>query len=223
MVAVAIGGAALLGGAVSAYGASEAASAQEKAAARAAKTQRTQYAETRADLAPYRDAGGNALTQLSNLYGQNGADAQEAAFGEFRNDPGYEWARGRAVDSAIASRAAGGMGHSGGTLSGIADRVYNLSQQNYENYLSRLQAMASSGQNAAAQTGNFGANAAGNIANAQMASGNATAGGYINMANSFNNTLSNLAGTYGAYKGGAFGGGAQPNPYLNMNARSIFG
>lgn len=209
-------GGALAGAGASAYASNKAASAQKSAANRAAATQRDQYAQTRGDLAPYRQAGSTALGQLSDLYGLNGADARTSAMSNFYEDPGAAYARSRTIDAVQSSNAAKGLGLSGATIAGLGDRLLNQTLGNYNTYLGRLQDLTNVGQNAAAQTGNFGANAASNIANAQLSAGNATAGGYINGANSFNNLLGNLAGAYGAQRGGAFGGGDYTkNPWAN--------
>ena len=210
MVAVAIGGAAILGAGASIYSGNKAADAAEKAAAQSAALQKAQYEQTRADLGQYRDVGGNALSQLSKLYGFDGPDAQQAGFDQFRADPGYQYALNQGTQQVETSRAASGGLFSGGTLKAIQDRGMNLADQGYSNYLSRLRATAESGQNAAAQTGTFGANAAAGQGNALMAAGEAQAGAALNTGNTINNTLSQLAGTYGAYKGGAFGSTAAP-------------
>src|SRR3546814_12197660 len=78
MVAVAIGGAALVGGAATAYAGSKSAKAQKNAANQQAQQaadqiaeERRQYDTTRADYAPYRETGYKALDTLSSLYGVN--------------------------------------------------------------------------------------------------------------------------------------------------------
>ena len=69
MVAVAIGGAAVLGAGASIIGGNKAAKAQQKGADQASATERYMYDTTRADYAPWRAAGATALTALMNLYG----------------------------------------------------------------------------------------------------------------------------------------------------------
>lgn len=207
MVAVALIGGAVIGGAASAYAGNKAASAQKSAANSAAQTSSQQYQQTRGDLAPYRNFGSSSQNELSALYGFNGPEAQQAAMGRFRTDPGYQFQRDEAINAVQGSAAARGSLFSGGTLRAISDRTQNLFATQYGDYLNRLQAGQGVGQNSAAQTGTFGAQSANNIANAQLAAGNATAGAYQNMGNSISNGLNQAAGIYGAYKGGAFGGG----------------
>lgn len=201
-----LGGAALLGAGASAYGANKAASAQKKAAMQAGALQKQQYEQTRADLAPYRTTGGNALSAYASLHGLNGQDAYNSALSNYTESPFLSTLINRARDSVESSRAARGGLFSGGTAQAIGDRTGELYLGDFNNYLSRLGGMADNGQNAAAQTGQFGANAAAGQANSLMAAGNARANGAINTANSFNNLLGQLGGAYGASQGGAFGG-----------------
>lgn len=67
-VAVAIGGSALLGAGASIYGADQAA----KGANAASATQLAMYRQNRADLAPYRDVGGQALNAYAQAMGLQG-------------------------------------------------------------------------------------------------------------------------------------------------------
>lgn len=69
MVAVAIGGAAVLGAGASIVSGNKAAKAQEKGADQAAATQKYMYDTTRNDYAPWREAGNTALNALMSLYG----------------------------------------------------------------------------------------------------------------------------------------------------------
>ena len=214
--------AAAVGAGASIYSANKATDAQKKAAALAAKTQGDQYAQTRGDLAPYRQAGSTALSNYSNLLGMNGQDAAKTSLANYTQSPFLSQLvqnTGNAVDASHAAR--GGL-YSGATAQAIGDRTGQLYLGDFNNYLTRLGGLADSGQNAAAQTGQFGAQAAAGQANAYQNAGNAKANGYINTANTVNNTLGQLAGAYGAYKGGAFGSstpppssvGQLPNPYL---------
>lgn len=210
--AAAIIGGSLIGGAASAFGASKAASAQKKAAQQAGDIQKQQFEQTRSDLAPYRDVGSNALSRYQNLLGMNGQDAYQSSLNDYQQSPFLAQLvkdTQRGVDASSAAR--GGL-YSGATAQAIGDRTANLYLGDFNNYLSRVGGLVDTGQNAAAQTGQFGANAAAGRSQAAMQAGNAQAGGYINMANGVNNALSQGASLYGAYKGGAFGSPYQPAP-----------
>jgi len=203
----AILGAAAIAGGATVYAGSQAASAQEKAAKTAGNIQKDQYAQTRSDLSQYRDVGTNALSRYQNLLGMNGQDAYQSSLNDYQQSPFLSQLvkdTQRGVDASSAAR--GGL-FSGATAQAIGDRTGQLYLGDFNNYLSRVGGLVDTGQNAASQTGNFGANAAAGQANTAMMAGNAKAGGYINTANGVNNALSQGASLYGAYKGGAFGSG----------------
>lgn len=78
-VATAIIGSAVVGAAASAYASNKASKAQRDAADRASNTELAMYDQNREDMAPWREAGGSALSQLSMLLGiQPGATAGSA-------------------------------------------------------------------------------------------------------------------------------------------------
>lgn len=206
MVAVAILGGAAIGAVGSVAGAGMGASAQSKAAQNAAAIQKQQYDQTREDLSPYRTAGASANTQYSDLMGVNGASARNAAFSNYQTDPSYAWQQQQAVNQVQASAAARGSLFSGGTLRGISDRTQNIANMDYGNYLQRLAGLSERGQNAAAQTGSFGANAASGAANAAYEGGAAQAAGYAGAANGINSAINNGLTAYGYYKGYQPGG-----------------
>ena len=81
MVAVAIGGAALLGAGASIYSGNKAADAQTKAAAAGNRTLQKQHDQTRSDLSPYREAGASALGTYRDVLGLGGQEAANKAFG----------------------------------------------------------------------------------------------------------------------------------------------
>ena len=205
-----IGGSALLGAGASIYGANKAADAQKKAANQAGQIQKQQYEQTRADLAPYRDVGSNALSQYQSLLGLNGqAKAQEALQGYTQSPYLSQLIKDTQAGVDASSAARGGL-FSGATAQAIGNKTANLYLGDYNNYLSRIGGLVDTGQNAASQTGQFGANAAAGRSNAAMQAGNAQAGGWINAANGVNNALSQGASLYGAYKGGMFNQPAPP-------------
>lgn len=209
MVAVAIGATVLSAGA-SVYGANKAASAQKKAANQSAQIQKDQYEQTRADLAPYRETGSNALSQYQSLLGLNGqAKAQEALQGYTQSPYLSQLIKDTQAGVDASSAARGGL-FSGATAQAIGNKTGQLYLGDYNNYLSRIGGLADTGLSAAGQTGQFGANAAAGRSNAAMQAGNAQAGGWINAANGVNNALSQGASLYGAYKGGMFNQPAPP-------------
>ena len=209
----------LAGAAISSSAAKSAASKQAASANAANQTIKDQYAQTRADLAPYRDSGSTALGQYQGLLGLNGKDAQSAALSKYTESPFLSQLVDRSTKAVEASRAARGGLFSGAAAQEIGDRAGQLYLGDYNNYLSRIGGLVDTGAGAATQTGQFGANAASGQANSLLAAGNAQAGGSINVANSINNGLSQAAQAYGAYKGGAFNSPGT-NYFLNGGSAS---
>ena len=72
MVAVAIGGAALIGGVASVVTGNKAANAAKEAATTASDTSLQIYNQQRSDFEPWRQTGVNALSKLAKLYGVGG-------------------------------------------------------------------------------------------------------------------------------------------------------
>jgi len=203
-IATAIVGSAIIGGIASSSAANKASKAQSRAAQQAADVQRQQYEQSREDLAPFRDTGVTALGRYGDLLGMRGPEAYQAALQGYTQSPFLTRMVNDTVGAVDASRAARGGLFSGATAQEIGDRTGQLYLGDYNNYLSRLGGLVDTGQNAAAQTGNLGANAAAGQANAYQAAGNARAQGYINMGNSVTNALNQGAQLYGAYQGGWF-------------------
>lgn len=193
-VATAISATAVIGGSlIASSGAKSAAKTAANADTYAADLQNQQYQQTREDYAPWRAAGGSAVTQQANLLGLNGADTQNNAFSQFREDPGYQYAVNQAIQGVDRSAAARGLVTSGATIKAIQDRAYNLADQGYSNYFNRLAGVAGTGQTATGSTASAGQSAAANAGNAIIQGGNAQASGYINSTNAITGGLSGLA------------------------------
>lgn len=215
-VAVAIGGSAIIGGVTSMMGAD----AQAGAAEHAADLQNQQYLQTREDYAPWRNAGGKAITTQADLMALNGEEARNNAFANFRTDPGYNFIRDESIRGIDRSAAARGLLTSGATIKAIQDRASNLADQSYGNWFNRLGVISGTGQTATGGTAQAGANAANNAGNAMMAAGNARASGYGGVASSLNQGVNNWLSYNGTPGVGAnslanlTNAGIANNPYL---------
>jgi hypothetical protein len=82
-----------------------------------------------------------------------------------------------------------------------AAQRYNqgMASQEFGNFFNRLQGLAGMGQNAAVQTGSFGANAAANQGSYDMMAGNARAQGITDQTNLALGGLGQLGGAYGQW------------------------
>jgi hypothetical protein len=183
-----IGGGLALGSALIGSSASKkAANAQEKSAKYAADMQWKMYDQTRSDLAPWREAGGQAIGQGYAML-QPGYDHTTSPGYDFRFSEGQ-----RAVESGAASK---GMLMSGGTLKDLVRFGQGVAADDYNDQFNRTMAVAAGGQQAATSTGQMGMNAATGAGNAMMQAGNARASGYMGQANAWQQGLGNLASIF---------------------------
>lgn len=192
MVAPAIigGGLSLLGGIFGGKGAKKAAKAQVAAADKGIAEQQRQYDQTRADFAPWREAGGQAIGSLSAML-QPGYD--------HTTSPGYQFRFGegqRAVESSGASK---GMLMSGGTLKDLTRFGQGIAADDFNDQFNRTASVAAGGQQVNTTLGQLGANASTNIANLYGQQGQARASGYAGQNAAFQGTLGNLAYLFGGF------------------------
>jgi hypothetical protein len=206
MVAVAIGGAALIGAGATIIGGNAASHAQQKSDQAAINEQQSEYNQTRSDYAPWRSAGSDALTALKQAYGL-APSAQP--YGGFTTSPGYQFRVDQGVQAIDRGAAARGALTSGGTVKEEQRYGDNLAGSEFNNYTSNLENIAGLGANATSGTAAAGSSAANNISNSMIASGNARASSYANMASGVNTGINNALSAYlmrGQF-GGAGGGG----------------
>jgi hypothetical protein len=220
MVAIAIGGAAVLGAGASIIGGSMASHAQQKSDAAAIAEQHRQYDTTRADYAPWRAAGSSAVSALMSAYGLSspggsaggapGAVGTEqgqplpGAYGGFFTSPGYAFRRDEGLKAIDRGAAATGRLGSGATIKAEQRYGDGLAASEYDAYTSRLAQLAGLGQSATAGTAAAGASSSDNISQALIASGNARASSYTNAASSVNSGLNNIMSAYLMQQGGYF-------------------
>jgi homoserine kinase len=211
MVAAAIVGSAVVGAGASLAGSK----AQSKAAQKAAETQERMYKQTRADLLPYNTAGQSAVNNLTTNMAKYTAPVKmdEA---QLRRTPGYQFNLQQGLKSVQNAAAARGLGNSGAALKGAAAYATGLADSTYQNQFNnqvtnttnaynRLMGVGQLGENAAAQTGDYGTRTASNIGNNLIQGGTAQAAGYVGAANSLNNGVNSML-SYNALKKGLYNG-----------------
>lgn len=196
-----IAGAALAGAGASIYAADQASDAQRDAAVNAQRADEKKFQQIRSDLAPYRDAGGSALTKYADSLGLNGDAARDQFRTDFRADPGYQYAFDEGMRAVEGSAAARGGVLNGGTLRALQRTGQGMADQQYGSYLDRFMGLANMGQNSAAQTGQFANASAGRQGQYALDAGAARAGGYLSAANGVNGAISNGLQLYGYGQG----------------------
>ncbi len=215
MVAVAIGGAAILGAGATAFAGSQAAGAQRDASNLAAKTQTDIYGQNRALLNPYVQGGLGSYGTLNNLLGVGGNSSTMQS--TLEGLPGYQFTLGQGLKSVQNSAAARGLGSSGAALKGAANYSTGLANSQYGNYVNQLQNSANTGAGAGAAIAGVGQATGANIGSAQIGAGNAQAAGYNAIGGSIANGLNSAAGGFTLQQlmqSGAFNGGGQSSGAL---------
>lgn len=194
----------LLGPAVSGVvglnAAGRAADAQLAGVDRSNATLLAMFDQNRADMAPYREVGTNALRLIADGI-QPGADFnREFASSDFTTDPGYAFRLAEGEKALNRAAGARGMYGSGATMKALGDynqniasnefdKVYNRFQNNKATRFNRLAAVAGIGQQATGSTAALGASTAGQIAGNQSSAGDVTSSGIVAGANALNNAI----------------------------------
>lgn len=200
-------GAAVVGGVVSSNAASKGAKAQGDAAAQASATELEQYYQNREDMAPWREAGQQALGQLTDGTQSGGDFNRDFTLADFTKDPGYDFRMQegqRAVDSSAAAR--------GGALSGAAikgserygqnfasgeyQNAYNRFNNDRTQRFNRLSSLAGTGQTATRDVAQQGSQVAANVAGNTIGAGNAQAAAGIAQGNAIQSGLNTLGNWY---------------------------
>jgi hypothetical protein len=181
--------------------------AQAKATKSAAKTaaeaamysanlQNQQYQQTRADMAPWLQAGTGAVNQLSQLVTKGP--------GEYQKSPYYDWLQeegAKGLERGAASR--------GGLLGGAQQKALttygqNVASTDYDKWLARwyqsltpYQSLASLGQTTGSQLGTLGAASAANQGNMINQAGQYQAAGIMGVGNTQANSMSSMGSNLG--------------------------
>jgi hypothetical protein len=188
LMPAALAGSSVLG----ASAATSAARTQADAANRAAQLQQNQFERQIELQAPYRQAGERALgkLELASEYTPFGMD-------QFQQDPGYAFRLKEGQKALEQSAAARGGLISGNALRAATRYGQEMGSQEYTNAFNRyqterqarlnpLQVLAGVGQSSVNQLGAAGQNYANNAGQAIGAAGQATASGYMGVANAAN-------------------------------------
>jgi hypothetical protein len=197
----------ILGGVASAgIGAIGSAISGNKAGAGAAQAQQA-LQQQRADLAPWRTTGGQALGASADLLGLNGPDAAAAAMGNFQTSPGYQWSMDQGTRAVDAGAAARGMLRSGAEIKAQQTFGTGLADQEFQQYYKNLTGLSTLGENAAAG-GATTAQTAGSLA---QGAGNTQGSIYGNQFGALGSTVNGLFQNPAVNNWLIGGGGGAPN------------
>lgn len=168
-------------------GARRGADAQAEANRLAIEEQRRQFDLTRQDMAPWLQAGSDALGRQTAFL--------DGDWSGFKDSPDYKWAFDQGMRSLDRSAAAQGRLYGGGT---DLDRIgfgQGLALQNANSYWGKLAGLSGTGQQTAGQLGSFGMGAASNIGSLLNNTGAARRSSYQQQGD---NNAGFWGGTFGA-------------------------
>lgn len=196
-----IGGGVLgLGSAAINSGAAGSAADKQLIAAREANAlQEKEYDQTRADQEPWRQAGSQALSKMSDPNFQH-----QFGMSDFQNsDPGYNFRMQQGQQALDRSAAARGGLNSGAQMKALTQygqdyasneyqNAYNRFEGDQTNRFNRLSSIAGMGQTANASNAAAGSNYASQVGNNMTGAANAAGAAGIAQANAFGGALSSI-------------------------------
>jgi len=176
-----------------------------------------QYEQSRADYAPYREAGTGALGSYQDLLGSNGSDAQTAELSALEQSPMFRSLIRNGEESILQNASATGGIRGGNTQRGLADFNADTFAKTIQQQLAGYGGLINVGQSATSDVAQLGAANAGAISNLLTNQGQTKAGGILtrggitagmwNSAGGFADSLASaIAGGMGG--GGGISGGA---------------
>jgi hypothetical protein len=200
-----VGGAIVGGALINAWASNQASNQAAEGQQNAINSQQGMFNTIQNNNQPYMQAGQNALNQLSTGTSAGGQFTHQFNANDLKTNlaPNYQWQLDQGLQATQnAANLQGGL--SGNQLKAVNDYAQNYAgnayQQAFANYntnqtniFNRLSAIADLGQNAAAQTGNNGAQISSGIANSSAGLGAAQAAGTVGSANALSNGLTGAA------------------------------
>lgn len=193
--AVAVAGGALLGGMMGSSASKKAAREQTAASRAAIAEQARQFDTTRADLAPWMDAGQAGLGRMRDLLGLGTSTLTPEQIME--QSPGYQFRLGQGEQAIDRAAGAQGLRRSGATLKALTRFGQDYASNEFGNIYNRLAGISGTGQQTGTQLGQFGAQNAGNIGNLLTGAANARGAAGIAGANAWGNALNTGINFYG--------------------------
>jgi hypothetical protein len=171
--------------------ANKATAAANRASNQANALQTQIYDQARSDLAPYQQAGTNALTGLNALAAGD--------YSGFNESPDYKFALQQGLQAVDRSAAARGSMYSGGNLVDLNNYAQGAASQNLGNYRNSLMNLANMGASSSSALAGVGQNYAGaygqNLNNSAYAQGSAA----LSQGNNWSQALAGLGGLANNY------------------------
>lgn len=94
---------------------------------------------------PYAETGLAAFKQYADASGVNGQGGYDRVVGNFRASPGYQYMVDQAIDGTARKASSLGALGSGNTMAAVSDRAGHMADQEYGDYLARLDNIGKTG------------------------------------------------------------------------------
>lgn len=197
----------ILGGITGGSSSKKAAQLEYQAAQDAIAEQRRQYDLSRADYAPYLEAGTGALGGITNLLGiptgsQTSAQAtaaQQSALDALKASPLFQSLFNTGEEAILQNAAATGGIRGGNTQRSLADFGADTFAQVIQQQLSNLGGVAGLGSGATDAVSAFGQQSAANIGNLTQQGASAQAGGILGSAGAMNSGINSAIAALAPY------------------------
>jgi hypothetical protein len=173
------------------------------------------YDQAQGFLNPYLQGGGQANSLLASYLGAAGPEAQQQAFANFQNDPGYQQQFNAGVNALDRSATARGGLYSGAAMKGLQEYGQQFQRQAYNDRIAQLQGFSGQGLQAASGAAGLASNQGNALSSLSFGLGQQKASNAINKGNALAqassigvNNLMNLGGL--ALKATGWGGFGVP-------------
>lgn len=174
----------------------KAAQAQERAIGQGIDRIDATGRQIRADLDPTIQRGEQASELYGDFIGLGGPEAERAALNDYIESPGQAFLRERGRREVLASAAATGGLRGGNVMKELTEFGIGTAATDLDNRLNRLRGVADSGDYANLSRAGMSADDAYNVANLNVAEGNARASGITARSGAIRNSLAKIAGAF---------------------------
>lgn len=160
------------------------------------------YGQAGQQFDPYAQGGLKGYNLYNDALGLNGAEGNQNAQNAFQTSPGYEFGMDQGLQALERRASAQGNLQSGNTNVDTLKYASGYANQNYDNWLNRLQGVGTQGQQAAGSQAGLLSDLGGQNIATQGAKANAATG----VANNISNAYGNYAAAQNAASGNIWGG-----------------
>ena len=156
------------------------------------------YNEYDANEQPFISTGQNALSAVGDAAGLNGATGYQNALSSFQASPSYQYDLSQGLSAVDNGAASLGTLRSGNTIRAEESLGENLANQDFQQYYTRLNGLATLGQGATTALGGAGISVGSNIASTDASAATAQAKIDGQTTNSLSSAVGAVANNKGA-------------------------